>query len=207
MPFIEDSVFEQQEKKEKMNEDIKKKQERNFINDQAKPHDDDKPSKKIVLKEVVKQFRQKENKPEKITLTDIKQQLEINKIIKEETQNEITQIVSSGEVQEIKRETINLLATPHFHPVKRQIFARKLNQSEIINDYLDNNLLLRFFSRANQNLKFAVVYGLKYMQTHDDYEKLVLMLKEQESRQIKTDDKTPEPESEPESETELQQPE
>lgn len=201
MPFIEDAVFERQEKKEQMEKEIEKKKERNYINDQAKPEETEK--KGVVLKEIMKR-----HKPEpKITMNDIKNELrgeiELNKIVTEQRDCELADLLKKEEVVEIKNEAINLLAMPHTHPIKRKIFAQKLKNSEIVNSFVDNNVIFKLFNRVNENLKFGVVYGLKYLQTHDDYNNLVRLQEQMKAQGCTVQlppqaQPTPQPEPEPE---------
>jgi hypothetical protein len=41
------------------------------------------------------------------------------------------------------------------------------------------------FNKANENLKFGVVYGMKYVQTNSDYERLLMIQKLQQEQALK----------------------
>lgn len=202
MPFIESSVFEKQEKIEAIKKNITKRHEQQYVNDQVNPKPvQEKGQKKIVIKELIRHH--KVEKEPKITMQDIKRDLEVRKLIENEKQNEISNILSSGEIGEVKKEAINVLAMPHFHPIKRQIFAQKLQKSEIVNNYVDNNIIFRLFNRANENIKFGVIYGMSYLSTNSDYDRLVqIHLSEQKQRQKEVPKEVPKEEKEEKKEKE-----
>ena len=186
MPFVPDSTFERKEKIEVMNEAILKKKEQAYITDQAKEAEPKKPL-KIDNAKVIKQLLKNTNmapkdKPKPITLKEIKDSLKINQIIEEEKVKEIEEILDSVEITEVKGEFVNVLAMAHTHPIKRQIFSNKLQNSKTINNFVDNNIILRIFNRANENIKFAVVYRMKYLETNKDYETLLVVQKLREEQ-------------------------
>lgn len=194
MPFVPDSNFEKKEKVEALKEQILKKKEQAYINDQAKEDQPKKPLKldnAKIIKQVLKNTNMMpKDKPKIISLKDIKDSLKIEKLIEDEKVKEIEQILDNAEIQEVKGEFVNLLAIPHTNPVKRRIFANKLQQSRTVNNYVDNNLVLRMFNKANENLKFGVVYAIKYLETNKDYDSLLLMqqIKEAQLKKQKEDE-------------------
>ena len=67
--------------------------------------------------------------------------------------------------------------------IKRMIFYNKLKKSDILNEWINNNLFMKFFNKTGQNIKAGLVYGLHYLKTNDDYN-LLLLQKQQEQQSI-----------------------
>ena len=183
MPFIEDSHFEKKEKAQAIREQIMKKKEQAFVNDSAKDQQPKKPlniDNAKIIKAMLKNTNMdpaRREKPKVITLKDIKSSLQVEQLIEKETKKEIVKILDEAEIKEIKSEFVNLLAITHAHPIKRKIFANKLHESKTINSYVDNNLILRMFNKANENIKFSVVYAIKYLETNKDYDTMLMIQK------------------------------
>ena len=57
-------------------------------------------------------------------------------------------------------------------PERRRIFHAKLKESQTISDYLNENVLFRWFNKANSHVKFTTIYGIKYLQTLSEYQQL-----------------------------------
>jgi hypothetical protein len=86
---------------------------------------------------------------------------------------QMEKLLQETEMKEIKSEVIGVMALPHTHPDKRKIFHHILHQSETVNNYVDDNVLYRFFNRANGHMKFGVVYGMKYIQAQTIYDQIL----------------------------------
>lgn len=181
MPFVPDSNFEKKEKLDDFKKRIIQKKEQQYINDQAKEDEPKKPLKMDnakIIKEVMKNTAMDHNRKQKpLTLKDLQKAVEMDKYIEEVKAEEVHDILKEEEVQDVKNEFINVLAMPHSNPVKRRIFANKLQESTTINNYVNNNVLLRIFNKANENIKFGLVYGMKYLQTNSDYDQLLMVQK------------------------------
>lgn len=202
MPFIESSYFEKQEKQREIAEKIERKRENKFINenvDETKPKSINLSDSK-VMKQILKGTAKGQQHQNVITLKDLKEQMKIDSFVETEKKEEIINILNNQEVIEIKNGALNVMAMTHFHPIKRQIFAQRLQNSGIVNEYVNNNLIYQFFNKANASLKFGVVYGVNYLQTNDDYNRLCMMAKN-----AKNDDNTKQP-IKPETETENKPP-
>ena len=90
---------------------------------------------------------------------------------------------------------MDVLAIPHTHPDKHKIFKHKLSNSETVNSYVNDNVLFRFFNKANSHIKFGTIYTIKYLQTHWEYNQYVhqmAQLRKQQEEQ-KQDDHPKEP--------------
>ena len=190
MPFIPDAEFQRKDKLDEIKKQIMKKQEQALINDKAKLERENKKPFKMdnakVIKEVLRQTnKNKEKEPKPLSIKDLQNAMKMDKFIEATNQEELEQLMNNEEIVEVKNEFVNVLALPHTNPVKRQIFANKLQQSTTINNYVNNNILLRMFNKANENLKFSVVYGMKYVQTNSDYERLLMIQKLQQEQALK----------------------
>ena len=190
MPFIADAEFQRKDKLDEIKKQIMKKQEQALINDKAKTERENKKPFKMdnakVIKEVLRQTnKNKEKEPKPLSIKDLQNAMKMDKFIEATNQEELEQLMNNEEIVEVKNEFVNVLALPHTNPVKRQIFANKLQQSTTINNYVNNNILLRMFNKANENLKFGVVYGMKYVQTNSDYERLLMIQKLQQEQALK----------------------
>jgi hypothetical protein len=116
----------------------------------------------------------------------------------EDQEEQIRGLLAEPEMMEIKNELVNVMAIPHTHPDKRRIFAHKLQNSQTVTNYVDQNVMFRFFNHANTHIKFGVVYGLKYLQTNSDYSQY---LKIKAHNAQKANEEPPEIETESNSET------
>ena len=90
--------------------------------------------------------------------------------------------MSDGEVREIKGELMNIMAYPHTDPDKRKIFSVLLNKSETVNQYVNDNVVLRCFNSFNSHLKFGAVYALNYAKTNTVYDDLVRQVQAQKAQ-------------------------
>ena len=190
MPFIADSQFETKDKMNDIRQRILDKKEKAMIAERAKEErNSGKP--KIdnakLIKEVFKltSGKNKEKEPKPLSLKNLKDAMKMDEFVEGVKQQEVEELLQNEEIIEVKNEAINVLSLTHTNPVKRQLFANRLHQSTTINNYVNNNVLLAMFSRANENLKFGVVYGMKYLQTNSDYERLLMMQKLQQEQLLK----------------------
>jgi hypothetical protein len=206
MPFISDEQIEQKANIEKEKVKIESKIKSNQITEKAneklkqleKPKSLTDPEMiKIMQKQLKRQPKPQE--PKAITVKDIEKQLEINEFLEEKKEEQIEKMLEEPEVIEIKNEIINVMALPHTQAERRIIFQNLLRESKTVNNYVDDNVLFKMFNRANQNIKFGVVYSLKYLQTfniHKQYIREVEQIKLQQQQQqpqqqqnIKNEDK------------------
>ena len=201
MPFVSKEHFEQQEKTREIQQKIANKKEQNMINETAKA-----PKEKglgmqqamKVMKADMKLRRELEPpKPKPISLSDIKKQLEINEYIEHKKEEEIEMIVNDEETQEIRNEFMSVLAMPMKGQNQRKLFQYKLEKSNTINNYINENVLFRMFNKCNSHLKFAAVYGMKFAQTLKEYDEYMLQiqnLQQQQEQMIKQQSKPKEKE-------------
>ena len=187
MPFVSKEHFEQQEKTREIQQKIANKKEQNMINETAKA-----PKEKglgmqqamKVMKADMKLRRELEPpKPKPISLTDIKKQLEINEYMEHKKEEEIEMIVNDEETQEIRNEFMSVLAMPMAGSDKRKLFQYKLEKSNTINNYINENVLFRMFNKCNSHLKFAAVYGMKFAQTLKEYDEYMLQIQNLQAQQ------------------------
>lgn len=128
---------------------------------------------------------EKEAKPKEASIKEIEKSLKIRKLMEEEAEKKLQDLLSKGEVKEVKEGITHLLAMPHFDKIKRKLFHQRLARSEIVDDYLNHSIILQYFNETNRHLKFALAYGLNYLRTNDDYENLLLLqqIRAQQSHQ------------------------
>ena len=198
MPFISKEQFEHQEKTREIQQKIANKKEQQMINDAAKA-----PKEKglgmqqamRVMKSDLKLRRELEPpKPKPISLSDLKKQLEINENMEIKHEEELQNIINDKETKEIKNEFMSVLSMPMKGQNQRKLFQYKLENSETINNYINENVLFRMFNRCNSHLKFACVYGMKYAQTIKEYDDYVHMVNSSLQQQQKEEVKHEEPE-------------
>jgi hypothetical protein len=176
MGFIPDSEIEKQQKIQEINRKVQIKREQHLITEKANEPTAKKNENITFMREIEKANRH--NKPPKpIGLKEIKQQLEFQKLIVENQEEQIRGLLAEPEMMEIKNELVNVMAIPHTHPDKRRLFAHKLQNSQTVTNYVDQNVMFRFFNHANSHIKFGVVYGLKYLQTNSDYSQYLKQMK------------------------------
>ena len=188
MPFYPDAEFEKQEKAREISEKIAHKKELNKINDLAKGETQKGVSEKDAYNIIKAQHRVASSKPVKISIQDIKKQAQFEDFVQERKQEEIEKLLQDDETKEIRNEIIDVMAMTHTHPDKHKLFKHKLNNSKTVNDYVNDNVLFRFFNRANGHIKFSTIYAIKYLQTHNEYKhyvqqcELIKRAQEEESR-------------------------
>lgn len=173
MPFYPDAEFEKQEKAREIQEKVQHKKELNKINDLAKGETRTGITEKDAYNIIKAQHRASTVKPVEITIADIKKQAQFNDFVEEKKKEEIEKLLEDDETKEIRNEIIDVMAMAHTHPDKHKIFKHKLNHSKTVNDYVNDNVLFRFFNRANGHFKFGTIYAIKYLQTHNEYKHYV----------------------------------
>lgn len=180
MPFVDDSQYEKMEKKEELKERVMKKKEDQQVKTMFQGDDEKKKAPKISFKDIQRAMGHDKNQEEKpITLKEMKSNLKVNEFVEEKTKEEIDKLLKKNEMKEIKDEAVGLLALPQQHPIKRYILHTKLKESEIINDYIDKNVIYRMATYANDTVKFGVVYALKFIQTEADFKRYEQQRQEQ----------------------------
>jgi hypothetical protein len=154
MGFIPDSEIEKQQKIQEINRKVQIKREQHLITEKANEPTAKKNENITFMREIEKANRH--NKPPKpIGLKEIKQQLEFQKLIVENQEEQIRGLLAEPEMMEIKNELVNVMAIPHTHPDKRRLFAHKLQNSQTVTNYVDQNVMFRFFNHANSHIKLA----------------------------------------------------
>lgn len=175
MPFVSKEVFAQQEKQAEIQSKIANKKEQIMINESAKE-----PKKqglnlqqtmKVMKRDMAfrRQMSQPPPQPKPISLSEIKKQLEIEDMMEQKRHEEIEEILDDTETKEIKAELIDVLSYPMESGDKRKLFKYKLQNSNTINKYVNDNVMFRLFNRANNHIKFCAIYAIKYGQTCTEY--------------------------------------
>ena len=98
-------------------------------------------------------------------------------------EEEIEMIVNDEETQEIRNEFMSVLAMPMKGQNQRKLFQYKLEKSNTINNYINENVLFRMFNKCNSHLKFAAVYGMKFAQTLKEYDEYMLQIQNLQQQQ------------------------
>jgi hypothetical protein len=173
MPFISDQELDKEAKAEKLREMIDKKREQQNVTRLAHEGEEKGIKRETVLKEIVRVHKASRNAEKPLSISDIKKEIEIRKMVEQQKDEQIQKLLNQSEIKEVKNAAVELLAITHTHPIKRKLFERRLKQSEIINNYVDNNVIFQLFNSANENLKAITVYGINYFQTNSDYNTLV----------------------------------
>ena len=172
MPYLSSEHFEQLDKKEEIERKVQAKKEMNQINDEANGNNtkglNAKDQLKIIKADCARE-RARVPKPKVISIKDIERELKVQDLIEERKIQQIEELLDEAETKEIKNEIMDVLSIPHTHPDKNKIFKYKLQQSETVNNYVNDNVIFRFFNKANSHFKFGAIYTIKYLQTHKEY--------------------------------------
>jgi hypothetical protein len=187
MVFIGKEVFENAEKQKEISQKIENKKTLNKINEVAQADTKKGLSEKMafkVLHQATKQSSKPPPQPKPISFKDIEREIKIHELIENKKEEQILELLEDDETKEIKGEIIDVLAMTHTHPDKHKIFKYKLGTSKTINSFVDENVIFRFLNKANNHIKFGLLYGIKYAQTHREYNEY-LKLKQQEGVQQK----------------------
>lgn len=194
MVFIPKEHYEKLEKQQEISQKVEARKTLNKINEEAQGPKD-KLDQKSIFKLIKSQHKNTVEKPKQISIKDIERELKIQELCEEKKQEQIEELLQEEETKEIKNEIIDVLAIPHTHPDKNKIFKHKLGTSDTINKYVDDNVLFRFFNKANSHLKFGTIYTIKYLQTHREYAQYVKQMEQLRRQQMEK------PKEEPKEET------
>lgn len=184
MVFISDEQISKETKMEDLTKKIDAKKQQHYVNEKAVEKENNDLSSGEMFKVLAKAVRHiKQPKEQKITLKDIETQLKINELMEDKKEEVLEKMLEEPEMKEIKSEIISVMALPHTHEVRRRIFHRLLAKSDTVNNYVDDNVMFRFFNKANCNIKFGTVYALKYMQTFNLHRQYLIELEEERLQQ------------------------
>lgn len=112
----------------------------------------------------------------------IKDEIELEKFFKERQKEMINETLSSQEGSLLHEHANNILALPERNPYRRQIFANRLKQNTVIQEYLKENLVYNLMTRVNKHVRFGLHYGLEYNQSREEYEMLIKQLQLQQQK-------------------------
>ena len=175
MPFVSKEQFATQAKQAEISGKIANKKEQIMINDAAKE------PKGLNLQQTMKLMKSSSRpppQPKPISLSQIKKELEIQDMIEERRHEEIEEILDDAETKEIKGELMDVLSYPMEAGDKRKLFKYKLQNSNTINKYVNDNVMFRLFNRANNHIKFCAIYAIKYGQTQKEYQEYQKQVKQ-----------------------------
>lgn len=192
MVFIPKEHYESLEKQQQISQKVEAKKTLNKINHEAQETDNKQQSQKNFFKIIKSQHKASQENPKQVSIKDIERELKIQELIDDRRQEEIEELLQEEETREIKNEIIDVMAIPHTHPDKNKIFKHKLGTSETINKYVDDNVLFRFFNKANSHLKFGTIYTIKYLQTHREYNQYVANMAKLQKQQQQVQEAKPE---------------
>jgi hypothetical protein len=161
MPVFLDADLENRDKQQKRAEKVQQRSEQMKITEQAKGQQKQRLSEKTILKKLWKQ--PKAPKEPTVTMNDIKREMEFCRMMEEEKQNQITELVNDAEVGELKEVVMDVLAMPHTDPRRQKMFAHLLKNSNTVNSYVNDNVVFRLFNKANDHVKFGAVYATNYL--------------------------------------------
>jgi hypothetical protein len=100
MPVFLDADLENRDKQQQRAEKVQQRSEQMKITEQAKGQQKQRLSEKTILKKLWKQ--PKAPKEPTVTMNDIKREMEFCRMMEEEKQNQITELVNDAEVGELK---------------------------------------------------------------------------------------------------------
>lgn len=157
MPFYSKEDLSKIEKQEIMQDRIIAKKETMQVNESVKPKD---------AKTFEKSLYQHKQKPK--TLKDIENEFEINKYIVNQIKDDVAMQLQKTDYYELHDGILDILSMPQRDLETRMILKSKLGKSDVINDYLRENVIYRIGCQMNKHLKFACIYGLKYHQANQE---------------------------------------
>lgn len=178
MPFISDEQISKSKEIEEVQKRIEKIKENHKIQQTVEKQEKD--NHKFTDSEMIKLIS-KQKQPKTITPSDIEKSIRLQEFINEKSKEEIKELLENKEIKEVKDEIVGVLALPMTIPQRRMLFHQKLRESETVSEYLNENVLFRWFNRANSHLKFGTIYGIKYLQTLGEYQHYLNMRKNEES--------------------------
>lgn len=171
MPFIADEEIQKTQSKQDTQKKIEKIMESHKI--QQTVQKKEKESHVTTDAEYIKLVSNSKNltkEPKEPTPAEITSAIKLRELIEQKQKEEIEALLEDEEIGEIKNELIGVLALPMSIQERRDLFQRKLQQSQTVNEYLNKNVLFRWFNQANNHVKFTTIYGIKYLQTLAEYQ-------------------------------------
>ena len=173
MGFISDEEIAKQKEKQEFEKKVESKELQREVNKEVEVREN--KNLKVTHESFLK-AAYSAKAPKKVTMKDIEDELRaedtIKLIVETRRAEELEKLMNDGEVREIKGELMNIMAYPHTDPDKRKIFSVLLNKSETVNQYVNDNVVLRCFNSFNSHLKFGAVYALNYAKTNTVYDEL-----------------------------------
>ena len=195
MPFIADEEIQKTQEKQDMQKRIEKLKENHKISDTVQKQE--KESHVTTDSDYIKLVSNSKNltkEPKEPTPAEIASAIKLHELIEKKKKEEIEGLLNDKEIGEIKNELIGVLALPMTIQERRELFHHKLKQSQTVNDYLNENVLFRWFNRANNHVKFTTIYGIKYLQTLAEYQQYQqrknAIIQAQQAQQAKNETKS-----------------
>ena len=171
MPFIADEEIQKNQEKLDFEKKIEKIKESHKVTETVQKQE--KASHVTTDSDYIKLVSNSKNltkEPKEPTPAEIASAIKLHEMIEKKKNEEIKRLLNDKEIGEIKNELIGVLALPMTIQERRELFHHKLKQSQTVNDYLNENVLFRWFNQANHHVKFSAIYGIKYLQTLSEYQ-------------------------------------
>lgn len=162
MPFFSKEDLSKIEKQEIMQDRVQAKRDTMKVNEITKPKDERMFDKAII-----------QNKPKPKTLKEIDQEFQVNDYINNKIKEDVAIHLNKNDFYELHDGILDILAMPQQDLQTRMILKSKLKQSDVINEYLHQNVVYRIGCQMNQHVKFACIYGLKYHQANQESQKQI----------------------------------
>jgi hypothetical protein len=117
-------------------------------------------------------------------ITKMKCELEEQKLIMEAQKERVAAIALSKEGNIISQQVNNILTLPCKDEVKKQLIKRRLDNNEVVQEYISNTLAYNAIARIDKNLRFFAHVGLEYMRAEEDYKLLKYQLQYQQQQNV-----------------------
>jgi hypothetical protein len=116
-------------------------------------------------------------------ITKMKCELEEQKLIIQAQKEHVSSVALSKEGNIISQQVNNILTLPCRDEVKKQLIKRRLDNNEVVQEYISNTLAYNAIAKINKNLRFVAHVGMEYIRAEEDYKLLKYQLQYQQQQQ------------------------
>ena len=149
-----------------------------------------------IFKKICKTAKQNPAKEAVNELTEMKARYVQMQLEREIMEEERAQVAGSNEGRIISDHANNMLSMIYKDEIKRELFAHKIRNNIIIQEYIDKQLTYAIVSMCPSKLRFLGHVGLEVLRTEDDYKKWIRrqqMMQQQPQQQPEQQQQQPEP--------------
>jgi hypothetical protein len=115
-------------------------------------------------------------------ITKMKCELEERKLMMEAEKAHVENVALSKEGNIISQQVNKILTLPCKDEVKKELIKRRLDNNEVVQEYISNTLAYNAISRIDKNIRFVAHVGMEYMRAEEDYKLLKYQLQYQQQQ-------------------------